>query len=92
MNIWKERRGARLPLRNLHVFNPAGFVSFGLPVGDILSFKRDIPAIVSRISRDLFLADLDAHEQRINATIAEDFSRELYAASIWTSPHGIAAE
>ncbi len=79
-------------LRNLHVFNPAGFVSFGLPVGDILSFKRDIPAIVSRISRDLFLADLDAHEQRINATIPEDFSRELYAASIWTSPHGIAAE
>ena len=90
---YQEKTPGRAPyLRNIHVFNPAGFVSFGLPVGDVLSFKRDIPAIVGRISRDLFLADLDAHEQRINADIAEDFSRDLYAASIWTSAHGIAAE
>src|SRR5205814_5876801 len=54
-----EREPGRAPhLKNIHVFNPAAFVSFGLPIGDVPSFKRDIPAIVARISRDLFLADL----------------------------------
>jgi len=38
-------------LKDIHVFNPAAFVSFGLPVGDIPSFKRDIPSVVARISR-----------------------------------------
>ena len=88
-----ERTPGRAPyLRDIHVFNPAGFVSHGLPVGDILSFKRDIPAIVARISRDLFLADLDAHDQRFNASSAEDFDRELYAAAIWNPSRSIAAE
>jgi cation diffusion facilitator CzcD-associated flavoprotein CzcO len=41
-------------LKDINNFNPSGFVSRGLPVGDILSFMRDIPAIVARISRDLF--------------------------------------
>jgi cation diffusion facilitator CzcD-associated flavoprotein CzcO len=70
-------------LKDIHNFNPSGFVSHGLPVGDILSFKRDIPAIVARISRDLFLADIDAHEERINGVIAEDYSRDLYEKSVW---------
>ena len=88
-----ERTPGRAPyLKDIHVFNPTGFVSHGLPVGDILSFKRDIPAIVARISRDLFFADLDAHDQRINGAIAEDFSRELYAASTWNPSRSIAAE
>lgn len=88
-----ERTPGRAPyLGDIHVFNPTGFVSHGLPVGDILSFRRDIPAIVARISRDLFLADLDAHGQRINGTIAEDFGRELYAASVWNPSRSIAAE
>jgi cation diffusion facilitator CzcD-associated flavoprotein CzcO len=69
--------GVAPQLGNIHNFNPSGFVSHGLPIGDVLSFKRDIPAIVARISRDLFLADLDAHEQRINGTIAEDFGPDL---------------
>jgi len=72
-------------LKDIHVFNPTGFVSHGLPIGDILSFKRDIPAIVARISRDLFFADLDAHDQRINAEIAPDFGPDLYATAIWTA-------
>jgi hypothetical protein len=74
------------------VFNPAAFVSFGVPVGDVLSFKRDIPAIVARISRDLFFADLAAHEQRINGTIVEDFAPDLYASAVWQSPQNVAAE
>ncbi|MFX4899078.1 hypothetical protein ABTB86_19775, partial [Acinetobacter baumannii] len=51
-------------LKNIHVYNPSGFVSFGLPIGDVPSLKRDVPAVVARISRDLFLEDLDAHETR----------------------------
>jgi FAD-dependent urate hydroxylase len=88
-----EKEPGRAPyLKDIHVFNPSAFVSFGLPVGDVLSFKRDIPAIVSRISRDLFLADLDSHEARINGPIPEDFDASLYAPAIWRSPQSVAAE
>jgi len=88
-----EREPGRAPyLKDIHVFNPSAFVSFGLPIGDVPSFKRDIPAIVARISRDLFLADLTSHEERINGSIAEDFPFELYASAIWRSPHPVAAE
>jgi cation diffusion facilitator CzcD-associated flavoprotein CzcO len=88
-----ERTPGQAPyLANIHVFNPAGFVSHGLPVGDILSFKRDIPTIVARISRDLFLADFEAHDQRISGAIAEDFGRDLYAAAVWNPSRSIAAE
>ncbi|KJC35535.1 monooxygenase [Bradyrhizobium sp. LTSP885] len=88
-----EKIPGRAPhLKDIHVFNPAAFVSFGLPVGDVPSFKRDIPAIVARISRDLFLADLTAHEARINGAIAEDFAPELYAPAVWRPPQHVAAE
>ncbi|MFM0660845.1 SidA/IucD/PvdA family monooxygenase [Paraburkholderia sediminicola] len=70
-------------LKHIHVYNPAAFVSFGLPVGDVPSMKRDIPAVVQRISRDLFLADLDAHETRIHGDIAADFDESVYAHSVW---------
>ncbi|MCX4172315.1 MULTISPECIES: SidA/IucD/PvdA family monooxygenase [Paraburkholderia] len=70
-------------LKHIHVYNPAAFVSFGLPVGDVPSMKRDIPAVVQRISRDLFLADLDAHEARIHGDIAADFDDSVYAQSVW---------
>jgi cation diffusion facilitator CzcD-associated flavoprotein CzcO len=79
-------------LKDIHVFNPAAFVSFGLPVGDIPSFKRDIPSVVARISRDLFLADLPAHQERISGPVAEDFDASLYASSVWRSPQYAAAE
>lgn len=88
-----EKHPGRAPyLKDIHVFNPAAFVSFGLPVGDIPSFKRDIPAITARISRDLFLADLASHEQRINGSIAQDFNADLYSSAIWRAPHHVAAE
>ena len=74
--------GAAPYLGNIHVHNPAGFVSFGLPIGDVPSMKRDIPGVVSRISRDLFLADLDAHAVRMVGDVAPDFGAELYAAAI----------
>lgn len=90
---FSERAPGDAPfLKDIHNFNPSGFVSHGLPVGDILSFKRDIPAIVARISRDLFLADIDAHAQRINSTIAEDFGRDLYEKAVWHATASVAAE
>jgi cation diffusion facilitator CzcD-associated flavoprotein CzcO len=73
-------------LRDIHVHNPAGFVSFGLPIGDVPSMRRDIPLVAGRISRDLFLADLASHEQRMNGTIAEDFGDDLYASAVWKPP------
>lgn len=79
-----EKVGGAAPyLKHIHVYNPAAFVSFGLPVGDVPSMKRDIPAVVQRISRDLFLADLDAHEARFNNDIAADFDDSIYARSVW---------
>jgi FAD-dependent urate hydroxylase len=88
-----EREPGGAPhLKDIHVFNPAAFVSFGLPIGDVPSFKRDIPAVVARISRDLFFADLASHETRINGSIAEDFAADLYAPAIWRSPQHAAAE
>jgi cation diffusion facilitator CzcD-associated flavoprotein CzcO len=70
-------------LKDIHVQNPAGFVSFGVPVGDVPSMKRGLPAVVARISRDLFLADLDSHAHRMTGDVAPDFGPELYAPLIW---------
>jgi FAD-dependent urate hydroxylase len=84
---FRAKVGGSAPyLKDIHVFNPAAFVSFGLPVGDVPSFKRDIPSVVARISRDLFLADLDAHKERINGPVAEDFDASLYASAVRRSP------
>ena len=74
--------GAAVYLRDIHVQNPAGFVSFGLPIGDVPSMKRDIPTVVARISGDLFLADIEAHERRMTGDVAPDFTPEFYASAV----------
>jgi FAD-dependent urate hydroxylase len=78
----EKEPGAAPYLRDIHVQNPAGFVSFGLPIGDIPSMRRDIPTIAGRISSDLFLADIHAHERRITADVAPDFSEGIYARAL----------
>ena len=75
--------GAAPFLNNIHVYNPGGFVSFGLPIGDVPSIRRDVPAVVAAISRDLLLQDLAHHQQRFNADVPPDFTAELYARSVW---------
>jgi cation diffusion facilitator CzcD-associated flavoprotein CzcO len=75
--------GAAPYLSDIHIHNPAGFVSFGWPEGDVPSMKRGVPTIVARISRDLFLADLDVHERRLTADVAPDFAETLYARALW---------
>jgi FAD-dependent urate hydroxylase len=74
--------GAAPFLKDIHVHNLAGFVSFGVPVGDVPSMKRGVPAVVSRISHDLFFADFEAHQRRINAEVPPEFPAELYASAI----------
>ncbi|MEH2275518.1 MAG: SidA/IucD/PvdA family monooxygenase [Nostoc sp.] len=85
---YQEKVSGSAPyLKDIHVFNPAGFVSFGLPIGDVPSIRRDVPAVVARISHDLFFADWAQHETRITGdNIAPDFDASLYAAALWKQP------
>jgi cation diffusion facilitator CzcD-associated flavoprotein CzcO len=69
-------------LRHIHVQNPSGFLSFGLPIGDVPSMKRDIPVIVGRISADLFQADLDLLRRRMTGDVAPDFTDALYRSAV----------
>ena len=65
-NEYLEKAPGTAPyLKDIHCFNPAGFVSFGVPVGDVPSMKRGLPTVTAQISRDLFLADFPAHQQRL---------------------------
>lgn len=84
--------GAAPFLRNIHVYNPQGFVSFGLPIGDVPSIRRDVPAVVRCISHDLFFDDWAAHETRITGTVPPEFDESLYAHSVWRGPSQQAAE
>jgi FAD-dependent urate hydroxylase len=74
--------GSSPMLQHIHVQNPAGFVSFGLPIGDVPSMKRDIPVIVGRISADLFQADLEVLRRRMTGDVAPDFSEALYRSAV----------
>ena len=65
----REPTGAEY-LRNIHCFNLAGELSFGIPVGDVPSMV-DHPRLVSAIARDLYLESLDAavNERFINTPL-----------------------
>ncbi|HVH79650.1 MAG TPA: NAD(P)/FAD-dependent oxidoreductase, partial [Stellaceae bacterium] len=56
-------------LKDIHCFNPAGFVSFGVPIGDVPSMKRGHPAVTAAISRDLFFADFAHHQRRMTGDV-----------------------
>ncbi|MDM0119059.1 SidA/IucD/PvdA family monooxygenase [Variovorax arabinosiphilus] len=70
-------------LRDIHTYNPGGFASTGLPLGDVPSIRGYVPAVVRRISEDLLLADLALHEARTRADVPADFGEELYAGAVW---------
>ena len=81
---YQEKSPGTAPwLKNLHIYNPAGFASAGLPLGDVPSMRRDLPALVSRISRDLMLADWKHHERRMNSDVPPEFDETLYAAAVY---------
>jgi cation diffusion facilitator CzcD-associated flavoprotein CzcO len=57
-------------LRNIHCFNLAAALSFGIPVGDVPSVV-DQPRLVMGIARDLYVEGVDtaAHERFISAPL-----------------------
>ena len=77
----KTENGTSL-LKHIHVQNPAGFLSFGLPLGDVPSMKRDIPVVVGRISADLFGEDLNELRVRMSGDVASDFTEDLYRSAL----------
>jgi cation diffusion facilitator CzcD-associated flavoprotein CzcO len=58
-------------LRNIHCFNLASALSFGIPVGDVPSVV-DQPRLVAAIVRDLYREgiDIEAHERFIDTPLA----------------------
>ena len=65
----REGSGAEF-LRNIHCFNLASALSFGIPVGDVPSVV-DQPRLVAAIVRDLYLEGVDtaAHERYISTPL-----------------------
>lgn len=57
-------------LRNVHCFNLAAALSFGVPVGDVPS-TVDQPRLITAIARDFYREGIDtaAHERFINAPL-----------------------
>lgn len=82
----EKTAGAAPYLRDIHCFNPAGFVSFGVPIGDVPSMKRGHPTVTAAISRDLFLADFAHHQRRMTGDVPPDFGPELYQKALWKKP------
>jgi len=80
--LMERTEGAAPLLKHIHIQNPAGFVSFGLPIGDVPSMKRDIPVIVARISADLFRADLDTLRLRMTGDVPPDFTDAIYRSAV----------
>jgi cation diffusion facilitator CzcD-associated flavoprotein CzcO len=65
------RNGVDAPyLRNVHCFNLAAALSYGIPVGDVPSVV-DQPRLVAAIARGLYVEGVDvaAHERFINAPL-----------------------
>ena len=69
-------------LRHIHVQNPSGFVSLGLPIGDIPCMRRDIPVIASRIGADFFEADLDSLRRRMAGDVPPAFTDAIYRSAV----------
>ncbi len=69
-------------LRDIHVHNPAGFVSLGLPIGDVPCMKRDIPTLARQISADLFAADLDALRVRMRGDVPPGITDAMYRSAV----------
>jgi cation diffusion facilitator CzcD-associated flavoprotein CzcO len=73
-------------LRNIHCFNLAAALSYGILVGDIPSVAYH-PRLASAIARDLFLADLDvAQNQRFNSTLPAPPDPAPYQRAVVRSP------
>lgn len=73
-------------LADIHCLNNAAVVSLGRAVGEIISIRYCIPRLVSRLGRDLFLADRLKHTERIKSFDRPDLTGEEYAGAVWRDP------
>jgi len=88
LELLEKTPGTAPWLRDIHIYNPGGFASTGLPLGDVPSIRGYVPAVVRRISEDLLLADFALHEERTRAEVLPDFDESLYASAIWQAGAG----
>jgi cation diffusion facilitator CzcD-associated flavoprotein CzcO len=78
-----EKHEGTVPLlKHIHIQNPSGFVSFGLPIGDVPSMKRDIPVIIGRISADLFRSNIERLRHRMTGDVPPDFTDALWRSAV----------
>jgi len=80
--LMEKTPGAAPLLLHIRVQNPSGFVSFGLPTGDVPCMKRDIPVITARISADLFEADLDSLRTRMVGAVPPALNEAMYRSAV----------
>lgn len=75
-------------LRNIHCFNLAGQLSFGIPVGDVPSMVNH-SRVINAIARDLFVESVDTavHEHYVNAPLEPPDPRP-YQPSVDEPPRG----
>ncbi|CAN5778397.1 FAD-dependent urate hydroxylase HpyO [soil metagenome] len=79
-----ERHPGAAPwLADIHCFNYSAITSYGRHVGDVSSLATGIPRLVAAVSRDLFLADFDAHHERITGASGVELTGEEYAHAVW---------
>lgn len=77
-----ERTPGALPqLADIHCFNYGATMSHGRAVGEIASLRHGTPRMVHAIGRDLFLADWDAHRDRLLSYDTPDLTGEEYGRS-----------
>lgn len=71
-------------LGRVHVFSAAAGLSFGIPVGDVMSLATGIPRLVDAIGRDLYVEDQAAPAAASAPATTATSYRDTYAHAIWT--------
>jgi len=84
--LTEKTPGAAPFLRDIHVFNWGSTMSFGPSGSSVNGMKFAVPKLVHGLTRDLYMADLDAHWASLEAydtpefEITEDQRRSVLAA------------
>lgn len=83
---FQQRQSGEAPwVENIYCFNFAAITSFGRHVGDVGSIRFGIPRLVEHLVKDLFLADIDLHVERLLAEVPDELRFDEYAHSIQNS-------
>lgn len=72
-------------LARVHVFSAGAGLSFGIPVGDVMSLATGIPRLVDAIGRDLYFEDQATATSAGTSAVPASSYRDAYAHAIWTA-------